>query len=256
MARCALWQRLPCRFANEACSMRRLLFRTHIWLGWIVGAQLILWMLSGLVMTAMPIEEVRGEHLRREHSEPALAGQSVLPPEAVLRAAPTAERLALGWLLDRPVYRLSAGGKALGIVDAASGAPVTIDAGLAERIALSHHAGGGRVTGVEAVPDGRKVSELRRPIPAFAVRFDDAEDSVFYVDAGTGELVAVRTGRWRLFDLMWGLHIMDWRAREDFNHPLLIASAALGLASVCGGAGLLLLRLRRRKGGARPVQQG
>lgn len=236
--------------------MRRLLYRTHIWLGWIIGAQMILWMLSGLVMTVLPIERVHGDHLRRAHGEPPLAGRTLLPPEAALRAAPTAERLTLGWLLDRPVYRLSAGGKALGIVDAASGAPVTIDAGLAERIALSHYAGAGHVSGVEAVPDGRTVSELRRPIPAFAVRFADPEHSVFYVDAGTGELAAVRTGRWRLFDLMWGLHIMDWRAREDFNHPLLISAAALGLASVCGGAGLLMFRLRRRKGGARPVPQG
>jgi hypothetical protein len=236
--------------------MRRLLYRTHVWLGWIVGAQLILWMLSGLVMTVLPIELVHGDHLRREHSEPPLAGGRFVAPEAVLATAPAAERLALGWLLDRPVYRLSAGGRPAGIIDAASGDAIRIDAAFAERIALAHYAGSGRVTGVEAVPDGRKVGELRRPMQAFAVRFDDPEDSVFYVDAGTGELAAVRTGRWRLFDLMWGLHIMDWRQREDFNHPLLIAAAALGLASVSGGAGLLMFRLRRRKGGARPVPQG
>lgn len=233
--------------------MRRLLYRTHIWLGWIIGAQLILWMLSGLVMTVLPIERVRGEHLRADVPARPLDGTGVVPPATVLSMAPGADELTLTQLLGRPVYRLSAHGHPLALRDARSGAPIRIDADLAARIATANHAGDGRVGSVRHIPDGTAVGEFRRDAPAYAVRFDDAEGSVFYVHAVTGEIAAVRTDRWRLFDLMWGLHIMDWREREDFNHPLLITAAALGLASVCGGAGLLMFRLRRRKGGARPV---
>ncbi|MFN7400432.1 MAG: hypothetical protein ACK5SX_15550 [Sandaracinobacter sp.] len=97
--------------------------------------------------------------------------------------------------------------------------------------------------------------EFHRDKPAIAVRVDDAESCVFYVHATTGDIVAVRTDRWCLFDLMWGLHITDWREREAFNHPMLVGAAALGTVSAAGGIGLLLFRLRRRKGGACPLPQ-
>lgn len=237
-------------------QMKRLLFRTHIWLGWIVGVQLFLWMLSGLLMSAMPIDEVRGTHLKREALSGPLAGTRFLPPEIVLAQAGQANELVLTRLLDRPVYRVSDDGEPLALFDAQTGAPVRIDAAFAARIAVARYAGPGRVAEVRPVPDGLAVREFRRDAPAFAVRFDDPEGSVFYVHSLTGDIAAVRTDRWRLFDLMWGLHIMDWREREDFNHPLLIGAAGLGTITVAGGLALLVLRLRRRKRGALFVAQG
>ena len=41
--------------------------RWHIWLGWLVAVPLLLWTLSGLVMVARPIDEVRGNTLRIAH---------------------------------------------------------------------------------------------------------------------------------------------------------------------------------------------
>ena len=38
--------------------------RWHIWLGWMVGLPILMWAVTGLVMVARPIEDVRGEHLR------------------------------------------------------------------------------------------------------------------------------------------------------------------------------------------------
>ena len=55
-------QRMMIRFA-----------RWHIWLGWLVGVPLLLWTMSGVVMVARPIEEVRGDHLRIER-EPGSSG--------------------------------------------------------------------------------------------------------------------------------------------------------------------------------------
>lgn len=231
--------------------MRRLLYKTHIWLGWIVGVQLLLWMLSGLLMSAMPIETVRGEHLRAQPLAAALPVAAYLPPERILADTP-ADSLTLTRLLERPVYRLERDGRPFALRDALTGAEVRIDKALAAEIAKAHYTGSGgpvSVTWTDAVDAPR---EFRREVPAFAVRFDEG---TFYIHGITGEVVAVRTDRWRLYDLMWGLHIMDWRGREDFNHPLLIGAAALGTLSVLGGIGLLLFRLRRRrrKGGAPAV---
>ena len=38
----------------------------HIWLGWLVGLPLLMWTVTGLVMVIKPIEEVRGNHLRKD----------------------------------------------------------------------------------------------------------------------------------------------------------------------------------------------
>lgn len=235
--------------------MRRFLQKTHIWLGWIIGIQLFLWMLSGLVMSAMPIEEVRGEYLRAEAELAPLPPADFVPPGSILAQTPAAA-VHLTRLLERPVYQLQTAGKVFAVRDALSGEPVLIDAVLARRIAVARYAGAGKPTSVSWTAADAAPREFRREVPAFAVRFDDAEGTVFYVHGLTGDIAAVRTDRWRLFDLMWGLHIMDWREREDFNHPLLIGAAALGTISVAGGIALLLLRLRRRKGGARAMAHG
>ncbi|MCE2842943.1 MAG: hypothetical protein LW689_09350, partial [Novosphingobium sp.] len=41
--------------------------RWHIWLGWLVAVPLLFWTVSGLVMVARPIEEVRGHTLHIDH---------------------------------------------------------------------------------------------------------------------------------------------------------------------------------------------
>ena len=52
-------------------AMKRLA-KLHIWLGWLVGAPILMWTITGLVMVAKPIEEVRGNHLRKHVPERAL----------------------------------------------------------------------------------------------------------------------------------------------------------------------------------------
>ena len=49
-------------------AIRSRLRRWHVWLGWLVGLPMLIWTVSGLVMVARPIEEVRGE-LEREFLE-------------------------------------------------------------------------------------------------------------------------------------------------------------------------------------------
>jgi thiosulfate reductase cytochrome b subunit len=44
--------------------------RVHKYLGWVLLLQLICWFGSGLVMSVLPIEQVRGEHLRQDLPAP------------------------------------------------------------------------------------------------------------------------------------------------------------------------------------------
>ena len=55
----------------------------------------------------------------------------------------------------------------------------------------------------------------------------------FYVDAASGQIVATRTRWWRFYDLMWGLHIMDLKTREDAHNPLVIGFGLIALAVEC-----------------------
>jgi hypothetical protein len=66
------------------------------------------------------------------------------------------------------------------------------------------------------------------------------------VSAQNGQVVARRTDIWRLYDFFWMLHIMDYRGRVDFNHPLLIGASALALVLAATGCWLLFYRIRVR----------
>jgi uncharacterized iron-regulated membrane protein len=239
--------------------MRRFLYRTHIWLAWLVGVPLLFWTVSGLVMTALPIDEVRGAHLRRPASDPPLATLTapLVAPETLLRrAGPGGDSLTLRWLAGRPVWELRGAGEPMALFDARTGAPLRLDAVIAAALARSRHAGGAAVRAVERVDPAAPPLDFRRDTPAFRVRFDDRERTIFYLDARNGDLLAVRTDRWRLFDLMWGLHIMDLKGREDMNHPTLVAFAALSALCVAAALALLWARTAAQRRARRPRPGG
>lgn len=85
-----------------------------------------------------------------------------------------------------------------------------------------------------------------RPGPLWRVRFDDNVATTLYVSPNTGERLATRHALWRAFDMMWMLHIMDYRTREDIGNPLLRAASVLGLALVVVGL-LLVSRVTGRR---------
>ena len=58
---------------------RAKLRRWHIWLGWAAAIPVLIWVISGLVMVARPIEEVRGSGLLRE-GEPLRVLGTPVPP--------------------------------------------------------------------------------------------------------------------------------------------------------------------------------
>jgi uncharacterized iron-regulated membrane protein len=86
-------------------------------------------------------------------------------------------------------------------------------------------------------------AEYRGPLPAWRVDFADGAARSFYVAADTGAVAARRSTLWRVYDFLWGLHIMDWRGHEDFNSPLLVAATLLGLVVVVSGIVMLPSRL-------------
>lgn len=219
------------------------LAKWHIWLGWLVGVPIVMWLATGLLMVARPIEQVRGEHLRRESPPAALVipGSNLAAPEAKLA------EMRVVMQGNRPVAILTGLDGGVRRVDFASGAALpSLDAAAAQALVAREITGGGAVERVTLFPADRTPFDFRRPLAVWQVALADGTN--VYVGRDTGAIEAVRTRWWRAFDLAWGLHIMDLSEREDTSHPVLIIFAALSLTGALIGCALMF---RRRK--ARPA---
>jgi hypothetical protein len=218
----------------------------HKWIALVVGLQIALWIVGGLVMSAIPIEQVRGEHKIADRIlKPIVPGDVIPLQEAVAAAAQgTVQMATLGHMLDRPVWRLTGSGTAVMTVDADTGRPLSpIDETLARAIALWDYAEAADIATVSwlETPPG----EYGRPGPVWQVVFADAGRTTLYVDHDRAVVVARRSNTWRFYDFFWKLHIMDYDDGSDFNHPLLITAAGAAIFVALSGLILLVIKVRR-----------
>ena len=226
-------------------AVRSRLRRWHVWLGWIVGLPILLWVVTGLAMVARPIEEVRGENLLSESAAMRMATPPAVPRvDGVAIKGLALERRAAGirWVVTLPDGSTR-------LADPANGALLPpLSAADAVREVSARSSGEAKVQSATRTDPKNPPMELRRPIAAWRVAMDDGTH--FYVDAGSGAIVARRTGWWRFYDLMWGLHIMDLKTREDAHNPLTIGFAVIALAlSILALIQLpLTIRRKRKKG--------
>ena len=215
--------------------------RVHKWLALVVGAQLLISFASGALMSFWPIGEIHGDHLVDRKSVEALPAGTALAAPVTYLDRTGADLVTLRMLHGRAVAEVTRGMR-IRMYDATTGAPLPpVDARLAAAIAEKAWTGP-----AVAPPTTSKVSttspEYRGPLPAWRVAFPDPDRTSVFVVIATGQIAAVRTANWRLFDFFWGLHIMDWTERDNFNTWWLLAFAIAGL--VLGLAGTILLVIR------------
>jgi hypothetical protein len=224
--------------------MRRKLNRIHIWLGWLIGAPLLMWTVTGLWMVWRPIEEVRGVQLKAEPPALMLEGKPVFPALPSDHGAPLSVKLEQQW--DGPVWIATfAHGHEMRASARDGNWMPAITAEQARNIARRWYKPNAAISSVKHTPADSPPIDLRKERPAWGVYF--ADGAHVFVDADTGSLLAIRSGQWRIFDFMWGLHIMDLQSREDTHHPLLIMFAALSALGVAVGLILLPLSSWRRR---------
>lgn len=214
----------------------------HIWLGWLVGVPVLMWTVTGLVMVIKPIEEVRGNHLRKEVAETALPrdtniavslpAESTEPVRSVTTLVERGETVTRITYMDGTSERFRANGAKMAPLSEIE-ARMIVEEGIV---------GGDEVVGTTRYAAEDVPFDFRRPIPVWQVAL--ADGTHVYVGTETGAIEAIRTEWWRTFDFMWGLHIMDLETREDTSHPILIVFALL---SVLGALLGCVLMFRRRK---------
>ena len=92
---------------------------------------------------------------------------------------------------------------------------------------------------IESVVPG---SEYRGTLPAYKVKTETKDKINVYVGYMTGDISSIRSDSWRIWDLMWSLHIMDYKERDNINNILLKVLSILALITSISGITLFFVR--------------
>ena len=89
-------------------------------------------------------------------------------------------------------------------------------------------------------------SEFRgRNLPLYKVVSENEEGKKInvYIDPFSGEVSAIRSLQWRIWDFMWGVHIMDWVERDNIDNLWLKIFSFIALFTSLSG---IILFFNRR----------
>lgn len=222
--------------------------RVHKVVGLVAGLLLLSWTASGLFFSLYPIETIRGDPWRPAIDHGDLAEMEVsIPVERVIADvdAPV-EAATLKAFLDMPVWMVrTSSGQVM--VDATTGdvrspiAQTDIDA-LIARFG-DKPSGLGELTVTYMVREN-PLREYGGPLPAWVIEYEPGKQRI-YIDASSGDVRAVRTTKWRIFDVLWRFHILDITGDDRFDSWWLKLAAFLGLTMVLSGLVLMIDRVRK-----------
>jgi hypothetical protein len=208
--------------------LKFLVRNTHKYLSILISIQLLLWTISGIYFAFNQIELVRGEQYRLPQAFSVDLSKVNLVLDSV-KSIQVARRFGEEILIVRKetgTEYLNLEGVALEKLSKTQA--TSIVSAVTSLTPLA----------VEEINDPEPGSEYRgRNLPLFKVITQDQENDEInvYVDAISGQVVAIRSEQWRLWDLMWGLHIMDWETRDEINNWLLKLFSVLALISSLTG---------------------
>lgn len=217
----------------------------HRRIGIVVGIQVLLWICGGVVMSAIPIDMVRGKHLV-DHMD------STVEQETIQKLKPVVELSnwkQLGWYKRGQqvlIKALSFDGQVY-YLDPNTGVNVPL---LSKQAILDfanqQYLGIGNASHISLIDTlPQEVGHLTAPI--YQVIFSDSIETHFYIDPYSAQVKSVRSHIWRFYDFFWMLHIMDYDTRKDFNNPLVISASVSALLFTFSGFVLLYLSFIKPK---------
>ena len=208
--------------------MRNIVRNTHKYLSFFISVQLFLWTASGIYFAFNKIELVRGEQYRLTESFP-INFDEVKFSRSDLQQIKAIKRL------DEVIFVLS-GSKGIEYLDA-FGTPVN-KLNKSEVFEIVRSSSILEPIDLEEITESSKGSEFRgRDLPLYKVTsLNDKDKKInLYLNVFSGEITAVRSLQWRIWDLMWGFHIMDWQTRDKINNIFLQIFSILALVSSISG---------------------
>ena len=213
--------------------MKFLVRNIHKYLSFLISIQLLLWTVSGIYFAFNKIENVRGEQYREEPNFNVDFSKLNFEIDGAQNIRVT-DRMDQEILIVDGIYGreyLDFDGKDVEQLNAEEAKTLS-----AKHTSLIPES-------VELVTENIVGSEFRgRALPIYRVKSvnDVGEGINVYLNVYTGEVEAVRSVQWQIWDLMWGFHIMDWETRDDIDNLLLKIFSILALISSITGVLLFL----------------
>ncbi|MDA7828332.1 hypothetical protein N9A48_00735 [Gammaproteobacteria bacterium] len=208
--------------------MKLLIRKTHKYLSFFISIQLLLWTISGIYFSFNKIELVRGEQYLKIVEKPINLG--------VLNFnTPYSEKVSIINRLGKEIVIVSSRGSKKYLDK--NGNPLDKLSSLEAEESVKSQTTLLPFQAIE-ITDNKSGSEFRgRSLPIYKVESRNIEndDINVYVNIYSGEIMAIRSPQWRIWDLMWGFHIMDWNERDNINNLLLKIFSILALVSSVTG---------------------
>jgi Na+-transporting NADH:ubiquinone oxidoreductase subunit F len=219
--------------------MKIFLKKLHKWVGLITGIQVLLWLGSGLLISLLDPAKVSGSHWSQPASKlKSLHANKILDiAELPADLTSTALKIDLKASQNRIVYDITNADEVIRI-NAITGVPLLTLEQDARKLAQQDFTGDGEIISIEQ--GTAPTLETRKHSGSYwRLNFSDSANSSYYISVATGEILERRNTIWRIRDVAWMLHIMDYSGRKDFNNSLIIIIALT--AVWLGVSGLLLL---------------
>ena len=215
--------------------MRNIIRNTHKYLSFFISLQLFLWTISGIYFAFNKIELVRGEQYRLTESFPVNFNEVNFSRSDVyqIKAIKRLDEIIFVVNASKGTEYLNALGTPVSKLSKSEVFEIVSSSSTLEPIDL------------EEISESSKGSEFRgRELPLYKVTsLNDKDKKInLYLNVFSGEITAVRSLQWRIWDLMWGFHIMDWQTRDKINNIFLKIFSILALVSSISGI-LLFFRV-------------
>ena len=215
--------------------MRNIVRNTHKYLSFFISLQLFLWTISGIYFAFNKIELVRGEQYRLTESFPVNFNEVNFSRSDVyqIKAIKRLDEIIFVVNASKGTEYLNALGTPVSKLSKSEVFEIVSSSSTLEPIDL------------EEISESSKGSEFRgRDLPLYKVTsLNDKDKKInLYLNVFSGEITAVRSLQWRIWDLMWGFHIMDWQTRDKMNNIFLKIFSILALVSSISGI-LLFFRV-------------
>lgn len=226
----------------------------HRWLGLLVGLQVLIWLSTGLYMVVVDLDFIHGDPLARNMQQAiAVPDSSRVSVADLLGLYPDATEIGLRSVLGRTLYTVTTPADRH-LIDPLTGRVLSpLDEKSARELAIFHFNGEAAVRQVAWIASEAPMEIQSRRLPLWRIDFVDRFSTSFYIDPYDGALVARRHRFWRVFDLAFMLHIMDYKERTDVHNLLLEAAQVAGVSFTLTGLWLLFYSFHNRQKGRTPL---
>ncbi|MEL4244989.1 peptidase [Shewanella xiamenensis] len=217
----------------------------HKWFALLAAFQLLIWIATGAYMVWMDIEFIRGKPLANKNNAAIFHVEA--PAYSLtdfIKTHPDATEINLYAHQSTLFYSAKIAGKLQRFSTVTGELLPLLNQQQALDTALQLYTGKAKIIHSTLHQQTAPNEISLRALPVWQLELDDAMNSTLYISAVTGQLVSARHNYWRLFDIMWMLHIMDYKTRENVQNPLLTVMSTLALLTALFGIALSYISFR------------